>query len=122
MDGKHKGKLIYIFVGVPICLALAELMAYCGCRMFIDILARIYLIGGLIVAVGTGPYCFLFKSFPSKPMGSEDKASIQDWGMSILTILESRRNWLIVFDVAVGGAAVNYLSLFWDKRKIESLN
>ena len=85
-------------------------------------LAHSHLWGGLLIAIVTGPYCFLFKSFPSKPIGSRDKASIQDWGTSILTILEYRRTWLIVFDVAVGGAAANYLSLFWDKRKIESLN
>ena len=59
MDEKRKGKLIYIVVVVPICLA--ELMAYCGCRVFIDILAYTYLIGGFSIALGTGLYCFYWK-------------------------------------------------------------
>ena len=39
-----------------------------------------------------------------------------------MTILETRRSWLIGFDVAIGTFAASYLKLFMDKRKIENLN
>lgn len=108
MDGKRKGKLIYIFVGVPICLA--ELMAYCGCRMFIDILAHIYLIGGLIVAVGTGLYCFYWKHFPLKPGESEDEISPEDsWKSFVISTRDNRFKQLINMDIYVLTGLVGFI-------------
>lgn len=78
----------------------------------INVLAYILLCGGLLIVIGTGLYYFHCKPFPSKPIGSGDKTSIQDWGTSILTILESRRNWLFGSNVAIGTFAANYLKFF----------
>ena len=88
----------------------------------INVLAHILLWGGLFVVIVTGWYYFHCKPFPSKPIESGDKTSIQAWGTSILTILETRRSWLIGFDVAIGTFAASYLKLFMDKRKIKNLN
>lgn len=118
MDGKRK------WLGL-ICIAVLLLdisAALTRQKCLIDLLAYIYLIVGFLVVIGTGLYYFHCKPFPSKPIGSGDKTSIQAWGTSILTILETRRSWLIGFDVAIGTFAASYLKLFMDKRKIKNLN
>lgn len=122
MDGKRKGMLIYIVVVVPICLA--ELMAYCGCRVFIDILAFLYLIGGLFVTVGTGGYYFLYKPFPSKSDVSVEETPSKDscWVASVLSILETRRNWFVGFNIAVWTLTAKYLGLFIDGTRVKELN
>ena len=122
MDEKRKGKLIYIVVVVPICLA--ELMAYCGCRVFIDILAFLYLIGGLFVTVGTGGYYFLYKPFPSKSDVSVEETPSKDscWVASVLSILETRRNWFVGFSIAVWTLTAKYLGLFIDGTRVKELN
>lgn len=66
---------------------------------------------------------FLCKPFPSKPDVSEDESKLKNfWNKSVLSILETRRNWLFGSDVAIGAFVLNYLNLFIDKRKIENLN
>lgn len=122
MDGKRKGMLIYIVVVVPICLA--ELIAYCGCRVFIDILAFLYLIGGLFVTVGTGGYYFLYKPFPSKSDVSVEETPSKDscWVASVLSILETRRNWFVGFNIAVWTLTAKYLGLFIDGTRVKELN
>lgn len=144
MDGKRIGKLVCrymcrcicrlfnilntfklrILVSILVSILLMHLMTYCGCRVFIDILAFLYLIGGLFVTVGTGGYYFLYKPFPSKSDVSVEETPSKDscWVASVLSILETRRNWFVGFNIAVWTLTAKYLGLFIDGTRVKELN
>jgi hypothetical protein len=92
--------------------------------VFIDILAFLYLIGGLFVTVGTGGYYFLYKPFPSKSDVSVEETPSKDscWVASVLSILETRRNWFVGFNIAVWTLTAKYLGLFIDGTRVKELN
>lgn len=134
MDGKRKGCIL-----VLASLLLLAASSYEAWKFFksddwaliwgvgrSSIMIFIIMILILAVVILTGLCYFHLKPFPLKPIGYGDKASKQDqdqdWDTSILSILETRRSWLIGFDVAIGTFAASYLKLFMDKRKIENLN